>query len=292
MPDSPSPPNLELVLSFLEDAGDPAVRESLAVALAPYEGDLSTEIPKLKKTLSPASLRVLSQILHTQRREKLAELWQIPTNPIEALSDDWDRFESLLRLLSDYLHDGLTPRRTLHDELDFLVAEIEDAHLFVDEELVLQHLFRSGRFHGNRRHYSDPRNNDLGYVIETTRGNSVSLGIVFLLVCARLGLDAYPTLHPGPFLVGIQGEHGPLLIDCFHNGKRISPEALAQSFPDLSREEMAQLSEPVPLVVVLYRLLTSLAEDFKRSDKKGGDFRKDILLLERLSETLIPQALA
>ena len=168
MPSLSSTPDLELVLSFLEDADDPAVRESLSLALAPYDGDLSAEIPKFKKPLSPASLKTLSQILHDHRREILQERWQIPTNPIEALADDWDRFESLLRLLSDYLHDGVTPRRTLHDELDSLVAEIEDCHLFVDEELVLQHLFRSGRFHGNRRHYADPRNNDLAHVIKTT----------------------------------------------------------------------------------------------------------------------------
>jgi len=288
-----SSPDLNLVLSFLED-DDPDIEKHLSKALAPYKGDLSHHLNQLDTPLNKQQLKNLTRLTRPHRRERLSERWQIPTNPLETLYDDWDSFEHLLRLLSDYLHDGITPRPTLHDQLDILAEDIESHHLFVDEELVLQHLFRENPqgsnqiYRGNRRHYSHPSNNDLSHVIQSQKGNALTLGILYLLLCQRLKLNAYPTLHPGPFLIAISGEHGPLLIDCFNNAKRLAPERLHNSYPGVPRNQLASLCEPAPLAAVLFRLLRQICDDLC-FQPQGLGYAKDLDLLDQLANSLIPQ---
>lgn len=91
---------------------------------------------------------------------------------------------------------------------------------------VIAHmLFVDQGFRGNDQHYYDPRNSFLNDVLDRRVGIPITLSTVFLEVARRAGLEAAGVGLPGHFIVRIESpENGPLLIDPFHGGLRLSPE--------------------------------------------------------------------
>jgi len=93
----------------------------------------------------------------------------------------------------------------------------ESAPLVLLQE-VRQTLFIRHEFRGNREEYYDPRNSFLSDVLDRKRGIPLTLGILFLEVGWRLGLQVEGVNFPGNFLVRFVGEEVRLLLDPFDNG--------------------------------------------------------------------------
>jgi regulator of sirC expression with transglutaminase-like and TPR domain len=79
-------------------------------------------------------------------------------------------------------------------------------------------LFHEWGFRGNLEHYTDPLNSLIDSVLTRRKGIPISLGIVYLLVAGRLGIELSPVNLPGHFVVGCYGEGEPFFIDPFENG--------------------------------------------------------------------------
>ena len=117
-------PSLHHLLRLLDDE-TPAVRESVQQVLTEFNGDLSEHLPDLGIDLSIHERSLLSRLLHPGRRKRLRKEWLVPSGGWPALGNDWDRVEALMRMLSDYLHDGITLRLPVADALDLLAEEYE-----------------------------------------------------------------------------------------------------------------------------------------------------------------------
>ena len=79
-------------------------------------------------------------------------------------------------------------------------------------------MFHEWGFRGNIEHYTDPLNSLIDNVLIRRKGIPISLGIVYLLVAGRLGIELSPVNLPGHFVVGCYGEAEPFFIDPFENG--------------------------------------------------------------------------
>ena len=108
--------------------------------------------------------------------------------------------------------------------LDLLAERVRDR--LADETaplLVLQEasrvLFEEEGFRGNAEAYYDPRNSFLNDVLDRRLGIPLTLSIVFLEVCWRLGLPLQGINFPGHFLVRFEGSAFRLLIDPFQKGE-------------------------------------------------------------------------
>ena len=93
-----------------------------------------------------------------------------------------------------------------------------------------QFLFDELQFSGNTRNYQDPRNCFLNEVLERRTGIPISLGVVYMEVARRAGLDIQGVNFPGHFLLRCSGgesygEAGDLIIDAFHGGAILSEDA-------------------------------------------------------------------
>src|SRR5690606_3538983 len=122
--------------------------------------------------------------------------WVAPTGGAQALAEDWDSFEALLRSLSDFLHDGVTLRQPLSDALDLLAEEAAESGVLTEEDLRA-FLFGSNRFQGNRSDYYDPRNSDLAWCVAEGRSNPLGLCLIFILTARRMELDVEGVNFPG-----------------------------------------------------------------------------------------------
>ena len=274
----PAPEELDALLRLLDDE-TPEVRTRVAARLAESGGDLSEWLAARPCQLTAAESSLLAELLQPARRAVLAREWQFPSGGAAALAEDWDSFEALLRVISDFLHDGVTLRQPLSDALDLLAEEADAAGVANAMELRA-FLFESGRLHGNQAGYHDPRNSDLAWSIAEGRSNPLGLGIIFMLVASRLELAVEAVNFPGHFLCRIHHDGQPFIVDCFDHGRIHDQVELLQN-PELGRNERAILRQAADPGSVLLRLLNNLAEALEGKGR-GTDAR----LIRRLRSSL------
>ena len=189
----------------------------------------------------------------------------MPASNLRYPDGDYESLESLLRLISDFLHDGVTLRPSLSDELDILAQEADPA---ASTSLELAGwLFGSKRFAANKVAPFDPRNSDLAWCLEEGQSNPLGLSLIYILVAQRLGLTVYGVNYPGHFLSLIDSREGPTLIDAFHRGRPILVSKLLADHPEISGEATKAVRQPCSLAAMLLRVLANMNLAFNKADR-------------------------
>ena len=277
-PAPPLPQELDALLRLLDDE-TPVVRVRVAERLALCSGDISEWLATHPRPLNPVEKSVLEELLCPARRETLEREWLVPTGGAAALGEDWEAFEAILRVLSDFLHDGITIRQALSDALDLLAEEADESGISSADDLRA-FLFEGGRLAGNAAEYDDPRNSDLAWAIAEGKSNPLGLCVIFTLVARRLNLVVEAVNFPGHFLCRIYEDGYPLIIDCFDHG-RIHSQASLLDDPEMRRAEKTALQQAVDPGTVLLRLLNNLVAALEISGRA-----EDGRLIRKLRATL------
>lgn len=272
--------DLPYLIRLLDDK-DPLVRPVVHKQFSKYGGDISHDLAALGIEIDAAGRRQLSGVLAEGRRLMLRDEWQVPTGGAEALEDDWESFESMLRLIADFLHDGITLRPSLPDSLDLLVDKISETMPAPTANDLRRWLFVDGVFKGATKRPDEVRFYDLCHVIETGQGNPTSLGCLFMLLGRRFGVQVDGCNYPGYFLVRVMVEGRMDLIDCFHAGRRFDVEALIEAHPELSSRARAAVSDTAHLGTILLRYITEIKLSLSTRGRK-----EDAALFAELADTL------
>lgn len=274
----PTPEELEALLRLLDDE-TPEVRSRVAERLACCGGDISEWIASRERQLGAEEKLLLAEMLSPPRREALERDWVVPTGGAAALREDWEFFEAMLRVISDFLHDGITIRQPLSDALDLLAEEADESGAVSANDLRA-FLFEGDRFAANRRRHDDPRNSDLAWSIAGGRSNPLGLCLIYILVARRLDIVVEGVNFPGHFLCRIQEDGYPVIVDCFDHGRLHLLSTLLES-PDLGREERAILKQTADPGTILLRLLNNLVSALNAAGRA-----EDAKLVRRLRATL------
>jgi hypothetical protein len=281
--------NKLLHLIKLLDDKEPATQEALKQEFASSSGDLSNELTALGITidLSAKDKAKLSQLLLPARRRTLMNEWQIPAAGRAALAEDWDSFEYHLRLISDYLHDGISLRPPLSDALDILVDEFlaDCEKTVINADKLRMWMFSEERFIGNTKNYYSPLNSDLCWVADSGMGNPISLATLYILIGKRLNLDISGCNYPGHFLARIYTGAEMQLVDCFHKGKLIPAMSVLKNHKELSTAAKMAIANHASLGDILWRFLQNLEHAFKQSKNPAAN-EADIQLFTTLSQSL------
>jgi len=268
------------VIKLLDDP-DSSVQRAVEGFFRKYDGDISERIAGEAISLSQKERKLLSRYLIHGRQRTLASQWLIPASFHQSDYDDWDTFEFLLSLLSDYLHDGLTLRPSLADSLDQLADEVLLAEASTSVEKLGRFLFNSGRFMGNRNRYFAKENSDLVWVIHHTLGNPISLVLIFMLLANRFGLNVQGCNYPGHFLAWIPSPESSYLTDAYNRGKILHPHQVIRENPNLTENARAALSSPCALRVIILRMLNNIETSFTKED-----YTSEIPFIQRLKKSL------
>jgi regulator of sirC expression with transglutaminase-like and TPR domain len=138
-------------------------------------------------------------------------------------------------------------------------------------------------FHGNHRHYSDPRNSCLNHVLDRRTGIPITLSIVYLEVGWRLGLPLAGVGMPGHFLIKYADGETEIVLDPFHEGAILTPADCAERLRQV-------FGRPVPLEAhflaavtrkqILSRVLTNLKHIYLRAP--APDYPRALETIEHL----------
>ena len=258
----PDPRELSALLRLLDD-DTPEVRSVVEGRLAEVGGDISEMLPGMARSLSVRDKELLASMLLPARRRTLREEWITPGFGSAGLGDDWELFESHLRLVSDFLHDGLSLRQPLSDALDLLAEEAQEDGVAGPNDLRV-FLFERKRLGPNAENYYDPRNSDLAWCLAEGVSNPIGLGVIYILIGQRLGFDIDGISFPGHFLCRIREDGYPLIVDCYDKGCIHSQNALTDPSNELSREQRLALEGSADLGTILLRILNNLMDTFVR----------------------------
>lgn len=279
----PDPKELSALLRLLDDE-TPEVRSGVSGRLSEFGGDLSEILPDVAPGLDDSGKSLLAEILRPARRQALREEWLTPSFGSAGLGDDWDLFESQLRLLSDFLHDGVSLRQPLSDALDLLAEEaresVEDLEITANDLRIF--LFEEGKLRSNSSNYYDPRNSDLSWCLSEGVSGPIGLGVIFMLVGQRLGIEVEGISFPGHFLCRIYEDGYPLIVDCFDGGRIHSQEVLTAPTNDLSREQRQALKASANLGTILLRILNNMIDAFQRLEQV-----EDAALLTEMRDSMV-----
>ena len=122
-------------------------------------------------------------------------------------------------------------------------------------------LFEEMGFRGNTEDYYNPANSYLPAVQETRKGLPITLSLIYKLVADRLGLRCWGVGLPGHFLVAVEIDGSPILVDAFASGRIISPDEAHAKMKQMFGDEVEwseELLKPVSNRHWLTRMLQNL----------------------------------
>jgi regulator of sirC expression with transglutaminase-like and TPR domain len=143
---------------------------------------------------------------------------------------------------------------------------------------VLRVLYGDLGFRGNADDYYDPRNSFLNEVLDRRTGIPITLGVVLIEVCRRVGVDARGVSYPGHFLVRSATAGGAVFIDPFE-GVQLDEGDLQALYQRATGEDGPldpRRLEPATRKQILLRMLNNLRCVYEtRSDQQR---LQDVLL--------------
>ena len=128
-----------------------------------------------------------------------------------------------------------------------------------------EYLFEEQDFVGNVDDYYNPANSYLPAVLESKRGLPITLSLLYRIVAERLGLRAWGVGLPGHFLVGMELDGTPILVDPFSQGRLLTTEEAHARMQEMFGPEMEwsdELLRPASNRHWLTRILQNLLNVF------------------------------
>ncbi len=126
-------------------------------------------------------------------------------------------------------------------------------------------LFETEGFIGSVRDYQNVANSCLPAVLKSRRGLPITLAVIYKAIATRLGLTAWGVGAPGHFLVGMESEGKPILVDVFAGGRVIAESEALERVHQMFGDELAWEGSLLPRVSHrqwLTRLLQNLLNLF------------------------------
>lgn len=144
-------------------------------------------------------------------------------------------------------------------------------------------LFNHLRFSANTKNFHAPGNSMLSNVLETKKGNPISLCAIYLLVAQKLGLPVYGVNLPNLFVLTYKSKEITFYINAFNKGLIFSKQDIVNYLEHLKIEPRQEFFEPCNSRDIISRSLRNLVVAFE----KLGDIEKseEVKELLRIAES-------
>jgi regulator of sirC expression with transglutaminase-like and TPR domain len=191
------------------------------------------------------------------------KFWQIAHTPDQDMSIDHLLEGALAIAWEEYPRMDLGHYREIFDrmvaDLQPRIAKMHYPLKVVQE--INQYLFAEQGFRGNDSDYYNPRNSFITDVLERRLGIPLSLSLVYMVICDRLGFPMDGISFPAHFIIRPRHPDLEIFIDPYNKGEILFPEDCAAKLTQLYGYEIPlqpEYLEPVSMRRILDRLLTNL----------------------------------
>jgi regulator of sirC expression with transglutaminase-like and TPR domain len=194
--------------------------------------------------------------------------------------------ESLLEgmwLISLYQYPD-TEFNDLNKEIEQIYYDIwvelkEDLHPYDQIKIINGALFNKLKFRANTKNFHSPNNSFLKSVLESKKGNPISLSVVYMLVAEKLGLPIYGVNLPNLFIITYKSEEVQFYVNAFNRGLIFSKKDIDNYLANLNLTPKPIYYEPCSNEDIIKRVLRNLIMAYE----KLGEHHKS----EEVKELLI-----
>jgi regulator of sirC expression with transglutaminase-like and TPR domain len=191
------------------------------------------------------------------------KFWQIAHTPDQDMSIDHLLEGALAIAWEEYPRMDLGHYREIFDrmvaDLQPRIAKMHYPLKVVQE--INQYLFAEQGFRGNDSDYYNPRNSFITDVLERRLGIPLSLSLVYMVICDRLGFPMDGISFPAHFIIRPRHPDLEIFIDPYNKGEILFPEDCAAKLTQLYGYDIPlqpEYLQPVGIPRILDRLLTNL----------------------------------
>ena len=153
-----------------------------------------------------------------------------------------------------------------------------------DQIKILNNVFFNKlKFGANTKNFHSASSSMLNIVLESRKGNPISLCVIYLLVARRLNVPVYGVNLPKLFVLTYKTEHVQFYINVFNRGLIFTRNDIDNYIAQLNLAPISMFYQPCTHLDIVKRVLRNLMIAF---EKTGDDDRvRDVgLLLEAISE--------
>jgi regulator of sirC expression with transglutaminase-like and TPR domain len=131
-------------------------------------------------------------------------------------------------------------------------------------------LFSNLKFSANTKNFHSPSNSMLNIVLETKKGNPISLCVIYMLVAQKLKMPVYGVNLPNLFILTYKSGEAQFYINAFNKGLIFSKADIDNYISHLNLSPLDIFYEPCSNLDILKRVLRNLIVSFE----KVGDSSK------------------
>ena len=237
-----------------------------------------------ESTFNPLIQRRIEDLIHTLQ----FELFQ------ERLIDWKDHREGNLLeglwLVATYQYPDLDLEE-LNQEIHQLYVEVwrefrDDLAPFDQIRIINSSLFNKFKFRANTKNFHSPANSMINAVLESKKGNPISLCAVYLLIAEKLNLPVYGVNLPNLFILMYKSEVMDFYINAFNKGLIFSKEDIHNYLDHLNIPHEEIFYQPCSNLDIVLRSLRNLVVSF---EKLGDYYKSDEIkmVLKRLDDKYI-----
>jgi len=277
---------IKAIISLLDDE-DSEVTTHVEEKLLSYGGQV---IPILEneweKNFSPIIQRRIEEIVHTLQFDQLKERlhqWS-ESQDKELLKGMW--------LIATYQYPDLE-FTTLKKEIEQIYYQVwtefskTDLHPYDQVKILNSVLFSKLKFSANTKNFHSPANSMINSVLDSKKGNPISLCVIYLLVAKKLKLPIYGVNLPNLFILTYKTKKMQFYINAFNRGLIFSIDDIDHYISELKLAPTDSYYHPCKNIDIICRVFRNLIVAF---EKIGDHYKVDEIkqLLKVVSGEVIP----
>ncbi|MBX2899856.1 MAG: transglutaminase family protein [Cyclobacteriaceae bacterium] len=239
-------------------------------------------IPFLEKewesNLNPDVQGRIEELIHTLQYELVKErllTWYRGPNP-DLLMGMW--------IVATYQYPDI--------ELDKLRQEIEqvyqevwlefnpELHALDQVKIVNSVIFNKLRFGANTKNFHSPGNSMINIVLETRKGNPITLCVIYMLVAQKLKMPIQGVNLPNLFILTYKDDAQQFYINAFNRGLIFSRQDIENYIHELHLVPQQSFFEACTNIEIVRRALRNLIMSFEKMGEHAKAEEVKLLLIE------------
>jgi regulator of sirC expression with transglutaminase-like and TPR domain len=194
-------------------------------------------------------------------------------------SSDKDLLQGAI-IIAKYQYPGLD-EEIIHQTIQLIRKDIwlelnNKQTAFEQVKIFNRIFFGTFHFHGDSKHFHSPMNSFINTVIESRKGNPLSLSLLYSVIAQSLDLPIYGVNLPNHFILAYLDENGSSLflptknefgmlfyINPFSKGSILDENSIKEFLKGLNLPNSREYFEPCSHTAILKRMITNLISSFQ-----------------------------
>lgn len=140
-------------------------------------------------------------------------------------------------------------------------------HPFDQIKAINHVLFRIYRFSANTKNFHSPANSMLNVVLESKKGNPLTLCVIYMIIARKLDLPVYGVNLPNLFILTYKEEGLQFYINVYNRGLILSKGDIDNYILQLNLNPIDLFYEPCSNLDIVRRALRNLVMSFEKMDE-------------------------